>query len=69
MREERVYSQQRVARMSEDERKWAIDMVKTSNSLTPQEKEENLRVLQRDIKAEIQARIVAESADIDNIGA
>ena len=68
MSELRVYSKERVAMMSEAEKEWAIDMVKTSNSLTPQEKEENLKILQHNREAQIHAKIMEEAADIDDIG-
>jgi hypothetical protein len=65
----RVLTAQRVNEMSEHEKKEMIENIKTS-SLSYQEKEANLRLLQSDNSREkaILKEIQESSADIDDIG-
>ncbi len=56
MREERVYSKERVKQMSEDERVWAIGMVKSSRSLSDEEKQRNLKVLLKEDEYEKESK-------------
>ena len=64
----RIYTMDRINKMSMHERKTAIEAVKTSNTLTVDEKKENLRLLEVGKSTQIaHMQIVESAADIGDI--
>lgn len=64
----RIYTDERVAQMSHKERQASIEAVKTSNTLTPKEKEANLMKLETPNREMMVLRQIQEgAADISDI--
>lgn len=64
----RIYTTKRIAQMSPHERKIAIEAIKTSNTLTVEEKEINLSLLEAGQSTQVALRQIQESApDIGDI--
>jgi len=63
----RIYTQQRIDMMSTQEKQNAIDAVKTSASLTVEEKKINLDLLEKDSIKIAHMQIQESAADISDI--